>query len=74
MVFFVVKQLINAKDHDKNYLSMSYHDFPLTTFQAFAILSATSIGDTVTQCTTHESGVANALMVKVGQNHFFLRE
>jgi len=37
---------------------------------AFTILSATSIGDTVTQCTAHERGVANA--VKVGQNHFFL--
>ena len=37
---------------------------------AFKILLATSICDTVTQCTAHERGVANA--VKVGQNHFFL--
>ena len=37
---------------------------------AFTILLATSIGNTVTQCTAHERGVANAVMV--GQNHFFL--
>ena len=36
---------------------------------AFMILLATSLGDTVTQCTAYESGVANA--VKVGQIHFF---
>ena len=36
---------------------------------AFTILSAASIGDTVTQCTGHERGVANA--VTVGQNNFF---
>ena len=34
---------------------------------AFTILLATSIGDTVTQCTAHERGIANAVMV--GQNH-----
>ena len=37
---------------------------------AFTILLATSIGNTVTQCTAHERGVANA--VTVGQNIFFL--
>ena len=37
---------------------------------AFTILLATSIGDTVTQNSGHERGVANA--VTVGQNHFFL--
>ena len=37
---------------------------------AFTILLATSIGDTVTQCTAHERGVANAVMVD--QNNFFL--
>ena len=36
----------------------------------FTSLLATSIGITVTQCTAHERGVANA--VTVGQNHFFL--
>ena len=38
--------------------------------KAFTILLATSIGDTVTQCTAHKRGVANA--VTVGQNNFFL--
>ena len=33
---------------------------------AFTILLATSIGDTVTQCTAHDRGVANT--VTVGQN------
>ena len=37
---------------------------------AFTILLGTSIGDTVTQCTAHDRGVANT--VTVGQNHFFL--
>ena len=36
---------------------------------AFTILSATSIGNRVTQCTAHERGVANA--VTIGQNQFF---
>ena len=36
---------------------------------ALTILLAPSISDTVTQCTTHGRGVANA--VTVGQNHFF---
>ena len=36
---------------------------------AFTILLATSIGDTVTQNSGHERGVANA--VTVGQNNFF---
>ena len=37
---------------------------------AFTILLATSVGDTVTQCTAHEGGVANA--VTVGQNNSYL--
>ena len=37
---------------------------------AFTILLGTSIGDTVTQCTAHDKGVANT--VTVGQNNFFL--
>ena len=39
---------------------------PLGAQIAFTILIETSIGDTVTQCTAHDRGVANA--VKVGEN------
>ena len=43
---------------------------PLYYYKYSESISSKSIGDTVTQCTAHERGIANA--VTVGQNHFFL--
>ena len=50
-------------------LTMSGDDFP-GVWGALTILLTTSFGDTVTQCTAHKRGVANA--VTVGQNNFSL--